>query len=425
MSHDPELAGLTSLLREHAETAVPPELEQRGRMALARRMRLDAERGPAPTRRWYALAGAVAVAALVAFVVVRLRPLSYQVRGARSDGPYIGAPATTPVTVSFADGSSIEAAPGSRLRVDEPRVAGARVLVERGRASVHVQHRTGSAWNFVAGPFDVHVTGTRFDLTWDPSGETVELRLYEGSVEVRGPLAEAPIAVRAGQRFRADLGTRSMTVNDVAAEVAAPSAGSTAPAGSVDDAPASVPTPARPEEPTPAAPSELAPPRPTPSTSSSEPWSTLVARGQFETVVAKAGERGTHECEASCSAADLRALADAARYTGRSTVAEGALKALRGRFASAKEGRAAAFLLGRMYEARGSLSEAGRWYDTYLSELPSGDLAAEALAGKMRVVQSSSGRAAAEPIARKYLSLYPNGVHVETARGIVAGTPHP
>jgi len=428
MSHDPELAGLSELLREHAEASVPPELEQRGRMTLTRRMRLDAERGPTPRRRFYALAGAVAIAALVAFAVVRLRPLSYEVRGARSDGPYIGAPATTPVTVAFADGSSIVAAPGSRLRVDEPRVAGARVLVERGRASVHVQHRTGSAWNFVAGPFDVRVTGTRFDLAWDPSGETVELRLHEGSVEVRGPLAEAPIAVRAGQRFRADLGTRSMTVNDVAAEVAAappnPDAHPIAPTGSVDGASASVPAPAHTEEPTPAAPSELAPPRAAPP-GSSEPWSTLIARGQFETVVAKAGERGAHDCEASCSAADLKALADAARYTGRGAMAEGALQALRARFATAKEGRAAAFLLGRMYEARGALRNAGRWYDTYLGELPSGDLAAEALAGKMRVVQSTSGKAAAEPIARKYLALYPNGVHVETARGIVAGTPQP
>jgi hypothetical protein len=292
-----------------------------------------------------------------------------------------------------------------------------------------VQHRTGSAWNFVAGPFDVHVTGTRFDLSWDPSGETVELRLYEGSVEVRGPLAEAPIAVRAGQRFRADLGTRSMTVNDVAAEVATavstPSALPTATAGSADGTSTPVPPAAHAEEPSAASPSELSPPRPAPLPGSSEPWSTLVARGQFETVVAKAGERGTHECEASCSAADLKALADAARYTGRGGMAEGALKALRSRFASAKEGRAAAFLLGRLYEARGALSNAGRWYDTYLTELPGGDLAAEALAGKMRVVQSTSGRAAAEPIARKYLSLYPNGVHVETARGIVAGTPHP
>jgi len=438
--HDPELAGLAELLRDDAQASVPPDVDQRGRLALQRRLREAGEHGPSRARPFYLLGGALGVAALVALFVLKLRPLSYEVRGARGDGPYIGAPATTPVTVAFADGSSIEGAPGSRLRVDETRAAGARVLVERGHAKVHVAHRTGSAWNFVAGPFDVRVTGTRFDLSWDPSGEAVELRLYEGSVEVRGPLAEAPIAVRAGQRFRADLGTRSMTVNDVAAEVATavalpraaettngdePKAPAPARPASSGDAAAPATTAANGDAASPGATTELAPARPGVLPSSSEPWSALVARGQFETVVAKAGERGTHDCEASCSAADLRALADAARYTGRSAMAEGALKALRGRFGSSKEGRAAAFLLGRLAEARGSMSEAGRWYDTYLGDLPGGDLAAEALAGKMRTVMATSGKAAAEPVARKYLSLYPNGVHAQTARGIVAGTPHP
>lgn len=424
--HDPELARLAQLLRDDAQASVLPDVDRRGRLALQRRLRAEAEPRPSRARPVYLLGGAVAVAALLTLFALRLRPLAYEVRGAPSDGPYIGAPATTPVTVAFADGSSIEGAPGSRLRVDEPRATGARVLVERGHAAVHVTHRTGSAWNFVAGPFDVHVTGTRFDLSWDPSGEAIELRLYEGSVEVRGPLAATPIAVRAGQRFRADLGTRSMTVNDVAAEVAtamalphpAEAANATEPKPSAASASES-------ETPTPAATTEVGPARPAPVPASFEPWSALVARGQFETVVAKAGERGTHECEASCSAADLRALADAARYTGRSGMAEGALQALRGRFGASKEGRAAAFLLGRLAEARGSMSEAGRWYDTYLDELPGGDLAAEALAGKMRAVLATSGKAAAEPVARKYLSLYPNGVHAQTARGIVAGTPHP
>jgi len=71
------------------------------------------------------------------------------------------------------------------------------------------------------------------------------------------------------------------------------------------------------------------------------------------------------------------------------------------------------------------MTAAERWYDTYLDELPGGELAAEALAGKMRAVLATSGRGAARPVAEKYLSLYPNGVHAGTARGIVAGTERP
>jgi hypothetical protein len=229
--------------------------------------------------------------------------------------------------------------------------------------------------------------------------------------------------VRAGQRFRADLPTRSMTVSEVGAERAAqPASSATANAASAevtepDQAPSAPPATEAPA-------GKAAEPRPAPTPLPSAPWSELVARGQFETVLAKASERGTDDCEASCSAGDLRALADAARYTGRGALAEGALKALRTRFGSTKDGRTAAFLLGRLYEGRGSLSQADRYYDTYLRESPSGDLAAEALAGQMRVALAQSGKGAAEPIARKYLSLYPNGVHAQTARGIALGA-HP
>jgi hypothetical protein len=370
--------------------------------------------------------------------------VSYEVRGTRSNGPYISAPATTPVTVAFSDGSSLEAGPGARLRVEEERVTGARVLVERGTTRVHVEHRSNSAWDFLAGPFDVRVTGTRFELSWDPSTEAVDLRLLEGSVEVRGPFAEAPIAVRTGQRFRADLATRSMTVIDALAAApahtgarlgvstasAGPGAASAAvasaraPSADGGDGAGAETTPHDDGDATAAAQGE-SPAHVPPSTVASESWSALVARGQFETVVAKAGERGASECERACSAADLRALADAARYTGRAGMAESALLSLRRRFGTSRETRAAAFLLGRVEEARGGTAAAERWYDTYLRELPAGEFAAEALAGKMRTVLARHGRDAAAPLATQYLARYPNGVHAESARGILGPASRP
>jgi hypothetical protein len=415
---DDALARLTALLREQAEAQVPASVDEAGKLALARRLRHEAAASGRRTRPFLLLAAALVSVTLVGFVALRPRPLEYAVRGAPSAGPYISAKAGAKVTVSFSDGSSLVAEPGARLRVDEARVAGARVLLERGRTLVHVRHESGSAWNFVAGPFDVRVTGTRFELSWDPASEALDLELSEGSVEVKSPLSDSPIVVRAGQRFRADLASRSLTVMDarsdgVSAEPPAQSPGAVAPP--TEKSGASAREPAR------AVPGELAPAAPLPSSVSTESWSTLVARGQFETVVAKAGERGTTECESSCAAADLRALADAARYTGRSAMAGSALLSLRRRFGGTREGRSAAFLLGRLDEARGAMSEAGRWYDAYLRELPAGDLAAEALAGKMRTVFASGGRAAAEPLATEYLARYPNGVHAQTARGILAG----
>lgn len=423
MNERDELPAVAALLRAHAHARVDPELDRAGKLELERRLARPAPKAALRPRGWLAAAALTAAAAGVAFVTLRPHPVSYEVHGGRSDGPYISAPALTPVTVSFSDGSSLAADPGARLRVDEARVAGARVLVERGRTTVHVQHHATSAWDFVAGPFDVRVTGTRFELAWDPTGEAVDLKLEEGSVEVRGPFAEAPIAVRAGQRFRADLASRSMTVIDSSAAKAARASGtpsSLEPAPPPSGASTTGAPPAEPNEPLP---SPHAEERPAPS--AAESWSALVARGQFETVVAKAGDRGASECENGCSAADLKALADAARYTGRSSLAESALLSLRRRFGATRDGRSAAFMLGRLNEARGAAAAAERWYETYLNELPAGELAAEALAGKMRTVLATAGRASAEPIAAEYLARYPNGVHSKTARDILAPSARP
>jgi hypothetical protein len=162
---------------------------------------------------------------------------------------------------------------------------------------------------------------------------------------------------------------------------------------------------------------------PAPSASASgsaKAWSKLIASGEFNALLLQANQRGIPACLQACSPAELSALADAARYTGKTELAEQSLRALRSRFVRAPEGRAAAFLLGRLREGQGAAQEARTWYDTYLSESRAGAYAAEALAGKMRTVTKTDGRAAAEPLAREYLKRYPAGVHAGTAHGILA-----
>jgi FecR protein len=396
------ISAMASLARDAASTPVLPEVHKEGRerivvAASVRRVRLPVRKGP--------LIAVAFAAALAAAAAMTLRPsLHYEVSGAVLEGPYVSAPWSSPAEVRFSDGSKLEAAPGSRLRVDETHSNGARVLVEKGFTNASVTHHKTSSWTFVAGPFEVHVIGTRFDLSWDPQKEEIDLTLHEGSVEVRSPLGQGPITVRKGQRFRATVSDRSMTLLDAepaATSVVAPSV----------EPPASI------------AGSELLSP-PSGAQSGSKPptrretWQELVGHGEFEAVVGAANSRGIDGCITGCSSADLRSLADAARYTSRNDLAERSLLALRQRFSGSGQSAAAAFLLGRTYESRGQLGSAQRWYETYSSESPDGEFAAEALAGKMRAVATTRGSSAAKPIALEYLSRYPKGVHVKTARKI-------
>jgi len=90
-------------------------------------------------------------------------------------------------------------------------------------------------------------------------------------------------------------------------------------------------------------------------------------------------------CVARCSAEQLRALADAARYSNQTDAAALALRALRRRFVGTSDATVAAFLLGRTYESRRQWRDAGDWYGIYLTEAPDGELAVEASSGRARV----------------------------------------
>lgn len=376
--------------------------------------RLEAETAAPRWKVWHWAVPAAAVLYLAAALLLflRTRSLTFEVRGAELSSKYVSALENQPAELRFSDESTLVAAPGSRLRIEDTNPHGARVLIERGRTSVHVMHQRSTAWTFGAGPFEVHVTGTRFDLAWDPASETCDLTLREGSVEVRGLAGSGPVVVRAGQRFEGDARRRTMQVLALEADsTPLPSA-----SGVLMPAPASAPAPSTVAEASglAAAPAERTP-RIEPRQAS---WSDRVAQGKFKEVVSDAETRGVSNCLANCSMADLRALSDAARYSGKGEVAERSLTALRQRF-SGPQASEAAFLLGRMHEKRGANAMAMSFYDSYLSEAPSGAFAAEALAGKLRTVRATQGQAAAQPLAREYLRRFPKGVHVSTAREIL------
>ncbi len=393
------LSIIGALARKAANVPAAPAVHREGRERIVSIAEAQTHRRGGRAWAYSSLALAAVIVAALA-IWLRQRPLRYEIiGGAGVASPYVSAPEEAPVDLRFSDGSNVRAEAGSRLRVDQTYGSGARVLLEKGAAISHVAHHKMSNWTFVAGPFEVHVIGTRFDLRWDPLSEEIDLRLREGSVEVRSPLADGPIIVRAGQRFRATMTERSMTVTD-ATDV----------------------RPSTPEPPPPAT-DNAPPPQSAPTVTATkqpqrrESWQEMFIHGEYEGVVAAATARGIDVCFANSSVSDLRSLADAARYTGRSDLASRTLLAVRRRFPGTMHSAAAAFLLGRTSEAQ-SLASAERWYETYLSESPEGEFAAEALAGKMRIIAARNGAPAAKSLALEYLRRYPQGVQVKTARKI-------
>lgn len=386
---------------------------------------LDLVRGPwlaSPRGRAWAFVALAASLACAALFVFGGGKLGYRVDGGDEAGGYVRAQDHA-VALRFDDGSSFSFPRGSSGRVSAVSAHGASVALEDGVVEAYVVRRSGARWSTLAGPWEVAVTGTRFDVAWDPRERSLRVDLLEGKVTVRGPGAEDGIALHAGQSLRARDGdgihvsSLDRTAASSVAPLSSPStAGSALPLVSASSVSVPSSAPAAPSASV-QAPASSSSAAPSPADRTATSWTELVAKGRHEQVLAEARERGIPLVLSSATAADLLALADASRYGGDSALSPRALQALRDRFAGTKASTDAAFLLGRMADDSGSSASAIRWYDTHMAE--GGSFSAEALGRKMIAVRKSGGDAKA--LARDYLERYPRGPHATVARGLASG----
>ena len=388
--------------------ATPPEslqqsLEGRARLIAS----VERMRRPSPARPVaMAFVVAAAAAAVALFVVNRRSPaaIAWHVEnGQVGEQGYVSiAPDAPGARLVFDDGSDVTLAPGSRGRVAATTPVGAEVVLEQGKARVHVQHRDRTQWTVDAGPFAVRVTGTEFTLAWAAEAGTLDVWMRSGRVAVTGPGISDSVSLSGGQHIAAHLHEATVQI-DSASESDGPAAGV-------------VPTPS-------VVPTAPAPPVDVPSPSSITPaaltWSKLVSAGDYTRVIREAQAEGVGHALATRPLSDLRALGDAGRYTGSSDIARRAYAAVRSRFPSSSDARTAAFLLGRVAEEQDhSLADALRWYDRYLAEAPGGAFAGDALGRKMVLVSKAQGRDSARPLAQRYLARFPGGPYAAAARDL-------
>ena len=325
--------------------------------------------------------------------------------------------------IEFSDGSQVTLAAEARASVTAIDARGARIRLEHGRLSAHFVQLPKASWSLAAGPYQVLVTGTAFDVSWTPDTRDLELWLRHGSVLVKGPNAGQGIAVVAGQHLLASAASGQIVLDAMAPPAQpAPPIATIARTPAPDLAPALSPPSERP----PMRESPRAPrPAPSPSARAPEPWLAwpqALARGDFQRILDEAAGRGLDEVLSGATSADLAALADAARYRRRNDLAQQALLAQRQRFPQSLAGRDAAFFLGTLDESRAgreARQNALEWYGRYLTENPAGSYAGQALGRRLALFESLHDRTAAREAAALYLAKFPAGPYATKARRIV------
>jgi hypothetical protein len=330
--------------------------------------------------------------------------LSYRVDDrAPPAGGYILASPTADALLAFSDGSKVRMAARARGRVIDVGNRGAKFVLDDGKVSVDIVHRPRAQWIFEAGPFRVNVHGTSFTVAWNPVEAVFDVRLTSGSISVASPVAGPEIQMRAGQTLRVSLRDQSSTLAPTSSGEG-PAAGGPASSASLARLPSAPP-------PSGAAESQRW---------SHRGWMAALSESRAADVIADADRRGLRTVIERADSADLWALANAARYAGRYSLAGQALNAHRRRFPSSERSHEAAFLLGRLHDGDPSgPGDALGWYDRYLVEAHDGVGVSDALGRKMTLLQRSNRRSEALLVARDYLRRFPRGTYANAARALV------
>ncbi len=318
------------------------------------------------------------------------------------------APADASLPIEFSDGTRVGLKPKSRARVLQVGQHGAHIVLESGASRFDVVPKESANWQVSAGPFLVQVVGTSFDLEWGPDDDLFVLRLHKGKVNLSGCLFGSGRSVIAGETVRAsckshhyEIATRDSTSGPKQRQASTeqPVASASATQKAADDKPLAV-------------------------VSRAPNWRELARDGKYRDAIAAASEAGFGEELAHANAEDLALLGDAARFSGKPGKAVAAYEQLRARYPGTDRAATAAYSLARTYfDQRGAFSRAARWFQTYLTERPSGPLAREAQGRLMESLNSAGDRSRAQHTAASYLKRYPNGPHAALARSLTAKKP--
>jgi len=365
---------------------------------------------PASKRRALGVAFAFALVT-IALVVCGIR-WSHAQRAIRATwngaplyGPSVVEAATNrPQSLEFTEGSQVLLEPDTRVSLARMSDHYANLTLDDGHILASIRKHTGITWTFVAGPYRIRVVGTRLTIDWDCDRRQLRVAVREGRVKVSGgDLPNEGLVLDAGTTLE-----RGAT-NDQAKP--------SAPLGVMAPAELSAALPSLSRAPT----KDLIGPAHVSATGAAGPtWSSLAKQGKYKEALALAEMLGFETLINEVNENDLLLLANAARYSGDAARAHQAQLKLRERFAGRRSAALAAFYLARSaFDIERRPDIAIHWFETFLTESPSGDLAALARTHLMSLWLNMGQREKARQVAQDYLRYHPDGAQAAQARSLV------
>jgi hypothetical protein len=365
--------------------------------------------------RWEFAAGLLAVALVASILFVwqnRNEAASASLRG----GAELVASSTVTSgdhaeTIDFSDGSRVLLEPRAAARVVRLDRQYTELALKSGKLEASVQHREGASWTIVAGPYEVHVVGTKFTVDWQQASNAFRVAVTEGRVRVTGgELGEHVVYLEPGQQWeRRDAAPAPPAPPPPVAENAEPE-----------------PEPALEAAPAPAVSPQTVAPRSSRAVASAPPpdrpptIAELTKSGKYRDALELAEQQGFERVISELSEGELLGLGNAARYTGQRGRARQAMLAVRDRFSGRPAAGLAALYLARIAEQLDhNPKEAARWLRVFLAGSPTGSLAADARASLLSILLASGDTAGATAVARDYLRFHPSGPVADRARVLV------
>lgn len=323
-------------------------------------------------------------------------------------GELLEAGPSVSVPIAFEEGSRLHLAPRTRASVDRLEATRRKVTLHDGEAHAAIRSGQRIAWEFAAGPFVVHVTGTRFRLVWREEARRLRLVMEEGSVRINGPCLDEPRTLASRETLEVRCPSQEAVVDaEVAADPTPATSTHAEPSTRAVHAPANHPSRSASEK------TKALVPRPN--------FASLVAVGRYAEAVALVEGAGFDEACLRYTARELVALGDAARLSRRDDLAQQAFLAVRARFPRSFAAADAAYGLARLaLDVRSDCTSASPWLERYLTERKSGALRSEALGRLLECALRGGSPARARHLAEEYLRAEPQGPYEDLARATLA-----